>query len=306
MDKDKSFDIVMPGYFFCDLIFHGLPGLPQMGEEIFSKSLDITVGGVFNSAIGMRRLGLQIGIISNLGNDIFSEFIRNQLRVDDISDLLIRNHQKPMPTITAALSFPDDRAFVTYMSTNDTNTFPFDVLSMYSFKHLHLPGLKEAFDSKSIIHEAKKKGMTISLDCQWHPNLMDDPNVWLLLESVDIFMPNEKEAIYLTKANSIDDALNILGQRVQSVVIKLGKHGAIGLDSNGVIAIPPLNVQIVDTTGAGDSFNAGFLFGYLKELSFRESIIYGNICGGLSVTAPGGGTATPTFDQLQKRLGEFL
>jgi len=90
MDKDKSFDIVMPGYFFCDLIFHGLPGLPQMGEEIFSKSLDITVGGVFNSAIGMRRLGLQIGIISNLGNDIFSEFIRNQLRVDDISDFM--NH----------------------------------------------------------------------------------------------------------------------------------------------------------------------------------------------------------------------
>jgi len=306
--KHNDFDVIMPGYLFCDLIFQGLPSLPHLGEEIFSNSLHISPGGVYITAVAMRRLGMKIGLISDLGNDMFSDFIRAKLRLEDIPDILLRHHPEPMPTITAALSFPEDRAFVTYMADLDKmEPFSGNVLDICTAKLLHLPGLKEAFASRELVVKAQKKGMTISLDCQWHPDLMDHPNVWDILKKIDLFLPNEKEAIYLTKTTSPEDALEVLKSKVSSAVIKLGPQGAIGYNRDKeTIRVPALKVDVVDTTGAGDSFNAGFLFAYLCKLSYKESMAYGNICGGLSVSKVGGSTALPTLEQLQLRLGDLL
>lgn len=304
----NDFDVIMPGYLFCDLIFQGLPSLPQLGEEIFSKGLHISPGGVYITVVAMKRLGMSVGLIADLGNDIFSDFIRLELRHEGISDTLLRNHPKPMPTITAALSFPNDRAFVTYMAELDKiGPFSEDTLNACSARHLHLPGLKEAFASKKLIIDARKRGLTISLDCQWHPDLMEDPGLWEILSNTHVFLPNEKEAIYLTKTDSPEDALNALRKKVNSAIIKLGPHGAIGFDKdNDMVRVPALNVDAIDTTGAGDSFNAGFLYAYLSKLSLKESMAYGNVCGGLSVSKMGGSTALPTLEQLQGKLEILL
>lgn len=303
----NDFDIIMPGYLFCDLIFQGLPDLPKLGEEIFSQSLHISPGGVFITAVAMKRLGMRVGLIADLGDDIFSDFIRLKLRNENIPDTLLRIHPKPMPTITAALSFPSDRAFVTYMAELDKiGPFLGDALSTCSAKHLHLPGLKEAFASKELILEAKHRGLTISLDCQWHPDLMEHPDIWDIISEAQVFLPNEKEATFLTKTNSPEAALSQLRKKVHSAVIKLGPKGAIGFDKDCEnIKVPALNVNVVDTTGAGDSFNAGFLLAYLNKLPFKESLAYGNVCGSLSVSKAGSGTV-PTLDQLQEKTEILL
>jgi len=303
MNKN-NFDIVMPGFLFCDLIFLGLPDMPKLGEEIYSKELHISPGGVYITAVAMERLGINVGLIADLGNDIFSKFILQELHAEKIPTNLIRNHPCPLPTITAALSFPEDRAFITYMEgINNINQFLDISLNNHSAKHLHLPGLKEAFASKSLIREAKRRGMTISLDCQWHPDLMMLPETWEILKDTQIFLPNEKEALFLTKTNSPEKALEILRQKVDSTIIKLGSAGSIGFDKNNeLIKVPALPVTVVDTTGAGDSFNAGFLFAFLNNLPLEKSMAYGNICGGLSVSKVGGSTAVPTIEQLLEKL----
>ena len=307
MNQKFKLDVVMPGYLFCDLIFQGLPHLPVLGEEVYSKSLHVNVGGVFNSAIVMVELGMSIGIIADLGNDLFSDFIRNELYKANVSTEFIVNHNKPMPFLTSVLSFPEDRAFVTYMAESDViDSFQADIFDRCQITHLHLPGLKEAFHSLGLIQEAKKHGATISMDCQWHPELMNHPDFMNILAKVDIFLPNDKEALYLTNEESLISALRFFQEQIPSTVIKVGQKGCIGYDKIGVYEVSALNVEVIDTTGAGDSFNAGFLYAFLNGLSFKESMAYGNVCGGLSVTKIGGGTMIPSIEYLQEKANTLL
>ncbi len=302
-----KYDIVMPGYLFCDLIFRGLTSLPKYGEELFSETLDISVGGVYNSAVVMKNLDLKLGLMAYLGNDIFSEFIISKLWQIDISDDLIRFYPQPLHSITVVLSFPNDRSFVTYMEeTEKTKLFTRDFIENHSVKHLHLPGLKEAFASEDLIDCAHDMGMSISLDCQWHPKLMKDPHIWNILKSVDIFLPNEKEALFLTEKKCVYEALDLLREKVDAVVIKMGKNGAIGDRGMERVEVAALNIDPIDTTGAGDSFNAGFLFGFIKELSFIECIAYGNICGGHTIGVVGGGAEAINIELITNELKKIL
>jgi sugar/nucleoside kinase (ribokinase family) len=302
-----DYDIVMPGYLFCDVIFRGIPQMPALGEEVFCDALDIRVGGAFNTVSLMHGLGLKVGLLADVGNDLFSKFILSEFQSVGVSTSLMRLHQKPMPAITSVLSFSSDRSFITYMKDHD-NLEPFDadLFDKFSVRHFHLPGLKEAFSSLNLINRAIEKGITISMDCQWHPDFMDSKEVWDIINKVDIFLPNEKEALYLTKENDVEAALSIIGLKAKSTVIKLGRLGALGKDENGIYKIPTLSVDVIDTTGAGDSFNAGFLFGYLNHLPILDSIIYGNICGSLSVTVPGSGLVVPSKEQFSDFYSQLL
>lgn len=307
MNQKLKLDVVTPGYLFCDLIFQGLPQLPVLGEEIYSQAFHISVGGIFNSITVMLKLGMSVGVIADLGNDLFSDFIRKELHRANVPTDLIVNHDKPMPTITSVLSFPEDRAFVTYMAEIDMiDSFRSDVFDRWQIAHLHLPGLKEAFRSRKLIQEAKKHKVTVSLDCQWHPELMNHPDFINILSNVDIFLPNDKEAFYLTQTDSLDTALQFFQEKTSSTVIKAGQKGCVGFDKNGVYKVPSLDVQAIDTTGAGDSFNAGFLYAFLNGLSFKECMAYGNVCGGLSVTKSGGGAVLQSVEYLQEKANKLL
>ena len=125
-----------------------------------------------------------------------------------------------------------------------------------------------------------------------------------LLPMLDIFIPNAREALLITKAANVADALKHLTQLCKLVVIKDGANGAWIGDGENVIHAPPVTVpQVIDTTGAGDCFNAGFLYGHIIEQAPLETCgLYGNICGGLSVTGVGGATHAPTLDQLKNYL----
>ncbi|MCS6907462.1 MAG: PfkB family carbohydrate kinase [Anaerolineales bacterium] len=118
-----------------------------------------------------------------------------------------------------------------------------------------------------------------------------------LIAQVDIFLPNEQEALAIASAAHLPQALDLLGQRCPIIVVKLGEEGAIARCDNETVVVPALPVQVVDTVGAGDSFNAGFLYGYLAGFPLRKSLELAVVYGSLSTRAAGGVNAQPTLEE---------
>jgi sugar/nucleoside kinase (ribokinase family) len=139
--------------------------------------------------------------------------------------------------------------------------------------------------------------LTTSLDTNYDPS-----EQWLgfdrLLSVTNVFLPNETEAKSLAGTRDVDEAAKKLHSKVETLVIKLGDAGALGVRGGEVIKVPSLPVNVIDTVGAGDSFDAGFLYGYLQGWSLEKSLRVAAICGALSTRKAGGTTAQPTLDEV--------
>src|SRR6185295_12860075 len=117
---------------------------------------------------------------------------------------------------------------------------------------------------------------------RWHSNINS------VLKYTDVLFVNEREAIKLTKSKSTQAALKTLGEKVRCVVVKRGAKGAIAIQDNDVFTDSGFRVKALDTTGAGDSFDAGFLSAYLMKQPLPECLRVGNACGALSAISIGG------------------
>ena len=111
----KQFDVLLTGAYFCDMVFNGLPEMPQLGRDVFSSSFDMVAGGVFYTAQALQRLGVRAGWLCDVGNDLFSRFIIESAEAEGIDTSLFRHHERPLRRIAAAFSFAHDRGFVSYM-----------------------------------------------------------------------------------------------------------------------------------------------------------------------------------------------
>ena len=123
------------------------------------------------------------------------------------------------------------------------------------------------------------------------------------LPLVDVFLPNENEAIALSAEATVNQALNTLGRHVGTIAIKRGSLGAMAYRGGQTAAAEALQVQVVDTIGAGDSFDAGFLYGWLKGWNLEKSLQMGVVCGSLSTRAAGGTAAQPDLAEAMAYLG---
>ena len=179
-------------------------------------------------------------------------------------------------------------------------------------KHLHFssyfiqPGIKP--DIVQLFKLAKDLGLTTSLDTQWDPAEKWDFDLNAVLPYVDVFLPNKIEALYLTGEESLDAALDKLATVGKHIVIKLGDKGSISKTADQIIKVPPfLNKNVVDAIGAGDSFNAGFIFKFIQGFDVRACQTFGNVTGAINTTQAGGTTAFKNMDSIlqvaQERFG---
>jgi sugar/nucleoside kinase (ribokinase family) len=152
----------------------------------------------------------------------------------------------------------------------------------------HLPDLFAA---------ARDRGVSTSIDPNWDPSGDWDTGLRPLLGLVDVFLPNAMEASRLTGTSDLERALEILGGLTSTVVIKTGPDGAIATAAGETVKVGAINAAVVDTTGAGDSFDAGFLAGFLDGKSLQACLALGNACGALSTRVAGGTEAQPTMDE---------
>lgn len=302
----STFDVLQLGDYFFDQIFTGLQELPSLGREIFSTGITSTGGAMFITAVALRRLGTHVGWVAQFGDDYYSEFVRNLCIEEDLDLSLVRYLNHPFRRVTCSLPLAGERAFVTYADPDpdDTRAFHLHQVETASYRHLHIGGLEGADVLKPLSRLARARGATISMDCQDSPLLCQKCDWADLLSYVDVFMPNAREALIVSETESVPEALRVLADLVRTVVIKDGARGAWVAHSGKAWLVPGITVDhVVDTTGAGDCFNAGFLHGcVVMGLPCEQAARYGNICGGLSVTGVGGATNAPTYDELMQRL----
>jgi sugar/nucleoside kinase (ribokinase family) len=301
----KHFDIVVPGHYYCDVIFTGLPSFPALGTEIFTDDLMVVPGGVMNTVVGLSRLGVQVGWLGSLGTDFFSRFIRERISEEGIDATLLKQLDAPLRRVTVAMSYPHDRAFLTYVDKPPSLAALLqDLLDRddVTLAHLHFPGLALDPDLLPLLRLCRERRIKLSMDSQHQDDDLSNPLVRETLSLLDVFMPNSSEAKHLTNTATIDDAAQVLQQFVKYLVIKDGAYGAQAWDSGHHSQAPAIRVEPVDTTGAGDIFNAGFLSAYMAGHPAPVCLQWGNIAGGISTTGYGGCTKAPTQQILQDWL----
>lgn len=300
---ERPYDILFEGGYFCDLIFTGLPGMPQLGAEIVGTGFEMIPGACYYYALAFKRLGLRAGWSCDFGNDLFSRFVLDTARRDGLDGSLFRVHDFPLRCLTVSLSFPSERAFVTYADKTAAPSLA-ALVRQYRPPCVLLAGLASGPEQLELAAAAHQVGGLVYMDCQSHQATLDNPEVVAALRAVDVFAPNEREALDLTGAATLAEALDRLAGLTRLVVIKRGGRGAVAQTGREVVQAPGLKMEVFDTTGAGDCFNAGFLYGYLRGDPLETCLKYGNICGGLSTTSHGA-MAAPTAAEVEVWLQRY-
>jgi sugar/nucleoside kinase (ribokinase family) len=295
-----NYDVLLPGGYYCDLIFTGLPELPRLGADMFGSGFDMVPGAVFYTALALHRLGLRTGWACDFGDDFCSRFVIDAARREGIDDRLFRHHPRSLRRISVAFSYAHDRGFISYQDELPKIS-PIPLIERHRPRCVMLSHLHYGDELLELAAATHRYGGLVYMDCQARPNTIAQPEVAAALRAVDFFAPNAAEALHLTGAASVEAALATLATLVPTAIVKRGAEGAIARRGEEVAQAPALAVDVLDTTGAGDCFNAGFVYGYLRGMSLEACLRRGNVCGGLSTTARGC-TALPTAIQVEEAL----
>jgi sugar/nucleoside kinase (ribokinase family) len=297
-----QYDVVVIGGYFFDQIYTGLPQFPELGREICTTGLTTTGGGMYITATALTRLGVEVGWPVYFGDDYYSRYVRELALQEGVDLSLAKITPRAYRQVTTSMPYLGDRAFVTFADPDpeDLHDHWVDSLDRCAFKHLHLGGILCADLMHKLLDRARDHNATISMDCGDGPHLQKPCSCRELSAQVDIFMPNAREARIIAEKDDLREAMQVLMQLAKIVVIKDGANGVwVGQDGE-LFQVPVVSVgSLIDTTGAGDCFNAGFLRGFVCDHESLEVCAqYGNICGAFSVTGVGGATTAPTYEQM--------
>ena len=303
----KAWDVIVVGELNVDLILNQIESFPETGKEKLAGKMTLTLGS--SSAIfasNLSSLGMNVSFIAKIGNDVFGQFCKEQLEIKgvDTSLLMIKDDLKTGATIV--LNFGEERAMITHqgaMKHLGLSDITKEVLS--TAKHLHFssyflqPGFKN--DLHGLFKMAKEAGLTTSLDVQWDPAEEWNFDCKKILPFVDVFLPNETELLNLTGENSIESALSAINGLGKIIVIKKDNRGSVVSCNNKIINGKAfLNENVVDAIGAGDSFNAGFIFKFISGFPPEDCQTFGNLIGAISTTKSGGTTAFTGYEETMK------
>ncbi len=304
----KKFDVLAIGELNADLILTGMKSMPVAGREIIAEGFNVVMGSsTAICACGIARLGLKTGFVGKTGRDSFGETARKSLEDYGIAlDHLITD-DTIKTGVTVSLSTEKDRALVTYLGSIDSLTLEdIDFHLLDQTRHIHIgsfflqsklrPGIAKLFA------EARKRGVTTSLDAGWDDTGNWDYGIFEVLGVTDIFFPNETEALNISKKENTEEALEMLSRLCGTIVVKCGPRGAMAKRGDTLVRKGTYDLKPVDTTGAGDSFNAGFLYAFLNGMGLEECMNYGNACGSISVTRIGGAAACATLEEVKKLI----
>ncbi|NPV87305.1 MAG: carbohydrate kinase family protein [Anaerolineae bacterium] len=286
MCANLTYDVLVAGTYFCDLVFTDLPEMPRVGADIYARGFDMVPGGTYYIVLVLNRLGMKVAWLCDFGNDIFSRFVLAEAEKAGVNTSTCRRYDRPKRVVAVSFSFAHDRGFVSY--EDEKYRHPgLEELSAYNFRAYLSPGISDWEQVATVSRHPRRKDFVHFMDCQ-HTNLtLTTPGLAEALQKVDIFAPNECEALAFTGEEDVFRALDRLAEIVPTVVIKRGGKGSIAKQGRQTWQVPAIDTIVKDTTGAGDSFNAGFLYAYLAGEPIDLCLRYGNVTGGLSVQNTG-------------------
>jgi sugar/nucleoside kinase (ribokinase family) len=309
----KSYDIITLGDLCVDLIMAGGDIVPRFGQaEQLVNTYDLEMGGSCSIfACQAAKLGMRVGILGKVGDDVFGELILDRLDESGVDTRYVHVDPSLKTGISVALCKDDDRAILTHMGSINALQ-PEDVTDDFlrSAHHLHYgsfflhTGLRP--NAPAIVERAKALGLSVSLDTNWDPEEQWDGGLTEMLPMVDVFLPNEEEAVRIAGCGSVDAAVDAFRARgVDVLALKRGGDGAdvYAGDAHHTCTLPPAKAG-GDSVGAGDSFDAGFLTGWLQDMSMARSLAIACHCGRGVAGEVGGLRGQPTWAQITARLGE--
>ncbi len=307
MITSKTWDVITVGDVFVDLVFSGFPKWPQPGEEVFAARFAREIGGgAVITACGLAQLGLRVSVLAAVGRED-GEWVRTRLMTHGVDPRLLLWDEEEPTGVTVSVSREEDRTFFTYMGANRTlaatlaHESTWEVLS--TARHVHLacaPDPTGLIALARFLHEHETR---LSLDVGWHPEWLRDPESRRALSALDLFFPNEREAAEMTGEHDLRAALRALADSgIPIVALKCGAAGALLWWHGTLFVGEPYPVHPVDPTGAGDCFDAGFLWAWLSGEPPERCLAIAAICGALSTQRLGGVAAFPTWEEIANAL----
>lgn len=300
--------ILIAGELNPDLILWNYQFFPTPGKEVLVDNLLLTLGSSSAiCAVQFARLGDHVTFAANVGVDPYGDFCIVALQREGVDISLVNRRADLKTGITVSITSATDRALITYpgaISSLHAGDLPKHIFA--GFRHFHVssyflqdglrPGLKGLF------REARTQGVSTSLDPGYDPTGKWSAELIDTLEEVDVFLPNETEIQEITHCRDVVDGLRKLDNGHTLVVAKLGAEGCISLSGGKLIKVDALPVEVADTTGAGDSFDAGFLHAWLRGRPLQRCLYFAAACGALSTRGLGGTTTQATEEEAENYI----
>lgn len=280
-----------------DFIFGNSPRMPGLGEEIYSESCSRQLGGgPVATLIQLARLGVPVELATYVGTGPLSRFLAQELKKNRVEYKNMLASREPDPvTLSCIVSCREDRGIISYKPREEC--FAVDEQQLYQF-YSERKIAYVTIEQRHLCQRLKDAGCIVVMDSAWSDALSLE---WYheIFPYVDYFIPNECEAMKITGTENPGDALRELSKYLNTAIIKTGHQGCLLLDHGNEIRIPASPAEHVDSTGAGDAFAAGFMYGLYHNCNVIECICYGNITGGNAVTKIGCLAAEMNEDNLK-------
>ena len=290
------------GYINCDILFSGA-SIPAEGKEVYSQGFDIQIGGgTATTLIRLNRLNIPIKFGTFIGTTMVCKMVESELEKYGVEYVNLYDGEKMPVIVSTVIITKNDRSFVSYMEKEDiteaTQQSLVEISKGAGFSLMNA-------DFIDLYREQKKAGMTMIFDTGWSDDLSLE-KYKDYLEIADYYAPNIEEALKITNTKTADEAIEVLAKYFKKAMVKLDKEGCL-IKENGIKKlVPPLEgITRVDSTGAGDSFLSGFIYGLYHQYEFEECIKLANTMGGLSVTKVGCLGREVTEEELLQLYKEF-
>ena len=294
----QRYDVVNVADIFADVVITG-HDKPSFGQvETLAESYEIELGGsgpIFASQFA--KLGGRVSVITMVGVDSMGDFVQKRMEEVGIDTSYVRRSKLNKTPLGLNISIDGDRSMLTVLGTlNEITPELVEEIELDQVRHWHIAGyflLPSLFPFwPGFLKKLKAKGITSSLDTNWSPG-GNWEQVQEILPLVDLFLPNEQEAMSITGSSNYQEAGKRLAALSGMVVIKRGGDGASVFTGNKVYNTSVRDhwkeeVRVVDTTGAGDSFDGGYIYEWLRESDPEQCLRTGVLCGTSNVLGVGG------------------
>jgi sugar/nucleoside kinase (ribokinase family) len=297
-----------------DLIATDIEGPLKKGSEVIAQNYFLDIGGsggVFSAALS--EIGIKTYLVSKINDDFFGNYLIGRLKNYKAGTDRIIVEQGSKTGITINLSYTEDKIQISSVEmVKNFNISDIEFKGLDNIKHVHfssyymMDNLQN--DYITVINNITKinRCITFSMDTNDDPSDEWKDEIYNILPYIDIFLINKKEALMITKENNVDKALGKLSKIIKTVVIKLGSEGYIARDKGNIFKGYSLNVNFKDSTGAGDNFDAGFIYGFLNHMSTEKSLQIANICGSVSVEYLGGVGPKEKFLKIKELINKLI
>ncbi|MCX8056023.1 MAG: carbohydrate kinase family protein [Ignavibacteria bacterium] len=300
-------DVTVIGTIVFDIFIPSIEKFPENGQAVEVNSFPIFTGGCgANTSIVLLKLGVKVALIGSVGKDLFGEYILNYLKEMKVDTSLIKiSNNEPTSTSILLINKKKERSYFHSVGSNkeiEIGKKELDVILNSKIFHIGGVNLLPSLDGKpiaEILRKAKSKNVITSIDLAWDTKGRWMKNLKYSIPYIDILMCNKDELSELTNENKIEKAIEQLHNfGIKILVIKLGEKGSLVSKNFYSEFVPSFKVKSKDTTGAGDAFAGGFLYGILQGKNLYEAARIGNYFGAIATTEFGSTAAIQKLNQI--------